>query len=80
MGSGRKSLSKKGMPTVAVSQLLCDVWSAPPLQVNTESMAEAVCVTVSGLLVEPQLLALMEYARTGPYNGGGHNGPVTQPG
>lgn len=60
-------------------RILINVWSAPPLQVSIGWMAEAVCVNVS-VLVEPQLLALMEYARPGPYNGGGHDGPVDQSG
>ena len=33
---------------------------------------EVVCVNVSGLLVEPQLLALMESARTDPHKAFGH--------
>jgi len=37
--------------------ILRNVWSAPPLQGCTRSMMKTVCVNVSGLLVEPQLLA-----------------------
>ena len=38
-------------------EILKNVWSAPPLQGCTRSMMKTVCVNVSGLLVEPQLLA-----------------------
>jgi transposase len=33
--------------------ILKNVWSAPPLQGGGQAMAKAVCVNVSGLLVEP---------------------------
>jgi hypothetical protein len=79
-GSEGQAVEVFGLSGDHSGKVLINVWSAPPLQVSAESMAEAVCVNVSGLLVEPPLLALMEYARTGPYNGGGHNGPGTQPG
>ena len=48
---------------------------------TSEVMAKTVCVNVSGLLVEARgLLALMEYARTGPHNAGGHERPVYRSG
>ena len=37
-----------------------------------DPMVKAACVNVSGLLVEPQLLALMESARTDPHKAFGH--------
>ena len=55
--------------------ILKNVWSAPPLQGFTRAMAETGCVNVSGLLVEPQLLALMESARTDPHKAFGHDRP-----
>jgi transposase len=55
--------------------ILKNVWSAPPLQGVTRAMAETACVNVSGLQVEPQLLALMESARTDPHKAFGHDRP-----
>src|SRR5688500_10432628 len=62
------------------SVLTINVWSAPPLQGNIPKRWKPFASMYPAYWWSPRPLALMEYARTGPHNAGGHERPVYRSG